>query len=902
MLTVDETGEEALRARREPFELHVHGHDADAFIVHAFSGAERTNEPWRFTIEVSARQGEDLASSALGYLATLELRTGPLPRRFTGVLASVRFLGIEPVDGRVRFRVRLVSQLWLLKHRKRSRVFQNLRVDDVVRAVLDEARIPSTWLLGREYPVREYCTQYAESDLEFIERLLAEAGIAMRHEAPFSGERVDRHVFDELIFGDDGRFMWPLLVTLPLDKHGPSLRWRDAEETAAPTSTDVTRFEPSQRIRANAAAYREFDPENPHAKLEAFTLLEGSPGGVLEHYAHEAQFAFRKWAFAREEPERILRRERKRAHTVVGQSRVPALSPGSSFRLDGHPSELVRGEYAITRVRHQGRRQRTDGEAPTYENHFECVPATVLDVPRPKTRTRMLATLTATVVGPAGEEIHCDAQGRIRVQFHWDREGLRNETSTCWLRTMQAWGGEAWGTFFLPRVGMEVVVAFEDGDPDKPLVLGSLYNGTHPVPFSLPDERAKSGIRTRSTPGSDGYNELSFDDARDRERILLRAQRDLAMSVGHDHTTSVEHDQSLDVAHNQTTKISNDRSLRVLGSRLDETHGRAVEKTLGDSEHHIGGERELQVGGSERRTIAGDAIATVQGRLNTRVKGDHAVSCGGTFSVEMGTRERPAGLDLYAWGTSHLGAGGELQLRADQRIVLTCGESSITLDATSIELRAPHVKLIASETVTAESKGPILKLDEHAELSASTVTITSRKASLALDDDAHLDGMRVLLACGGAEPSALTDEEGLPLTQPLRLRLLDARYEAHANKEFVVKAAGRRFEGTTGADGALDVEVPIEATSADVTVWLAKRPEGPTRRYAVELSPLDAPETILGVRQRLRHLGYDARLPTSELDAATKASLQHFQRDRGLDATGEPDQATLAELNERHGH
>jgi type VI secretion system secreted protein VgrG len=885
-----------------PFALRIAGFDELTLAVESFEGRERTNEPWRLALDVTTPAGGEALLGALGRTASFVIGTGVAPRHFAGIVASVRIVGTEPLQGRVRLRLRLVSKLWALRLRKRSRIFQNLDVNAVVGLVLDDAGIPWCSLLGRTHPVREYCTQYGETDLSFVLRLLSESGIALRHENLSDDRGLDGGRLDTVVLGDDAQFRTALRLGPSAMTSSPALIYRGAEDTRPTSVDDVSRFEPVRRLRTNAASYREYDPAHPVARLEAFAD-EGEPRGEhFEHEAHEAPFAFRKWDYGRAEPERMLARLRRRAETFTGNGRAPTLSPGVTFRLDGHPSEAIHGEFVVTRVTHRGRAHRGADGAPTYENTFECVPVDVLDVPREPRHPRVLTTLTATVVGPAGQDIHCDEFGRVKVQFHWDRTGTRDEHSSCWLRAMQSWGGDGFGSLFLPRVGMEVVVAFEDGDPDKPLVLGSLYNGTHPTPFRLPEERAKSGLRTRSTPESGGYNELSFDDAHGDERIFLRAERDLVARVGNDHTVAVGHDQSVRVAGAQRLSVEGGRSVEVRGERVDENHANATTRTLGDSVHVVGGERTEEVGGSERRLIAGDATTTVQGQAVTRVKRGQTIATGGTLSIETGSKENPAPFDVFAWGAIHLGGTGSVELRSEQSLVLRCGESRVVLLPDAIELHAPHVRMFGQEDVVLEAKGPLFHLGEHAELSARTVKVTSSKASLELDEDAHLDGARVLLACGGADPGAFVDEEGKPLTQPLQLKLLAPDYSPYALKEFVVKSAGRRIEGTTGPGGELDVRVPLEATQADVVVWLGKRPEGETRRYAVELAPLESPQTVLGLRQRLRHLGYDARFPTGEFDAVTKSALARFQADRGLNATGELDTPTVSALGDTHGH
>ena len=217
----------------------------------------------------------------------------------------------------------------------------------------------------------------------------------------------------------------------------------------------------------------------------------------------------------------MLRQKRRRAFTVKGESGCPDLAPGHRFALQDHPAGAPRPARTwSSRSSTAGRRTRSRERTwKVYASTFECAPAEVTYIPpRPKRRS-IQVVLTATVVGPGSEDIYADTGGQIKVQFHWDREGGGDERSSCWIRTMQAWGGAGWGALFLPRVGMEVAVAFEGGDPDKPLVLGCLYNGTHPPPFQLPGDRTRSGFRTQSSPGGNGYNELSFQDAAGQEQI-----------------------------------------------------------------------------------------------------------------------------------------------------------------------------------------------------------------------------------------------------------------------------------------------------------------------------------------------------------------------------------------------
>ena len=316
-----------------------------------------------------------------------------------------------------------------------------------------------------------------------------------------------------------------IAASSPPGSEAPSLFFLAMQQTTTTQADKVTHFSPRTTVRPESAMFRDYDPDRPMARLvssagsthpfpepgaslidSAVTAFEGSsdkdrrgsaPG--LDVYEHHGSFLFPKWSFASDQAPLILRQKRRRASTARGESGATDLAPGHRFTLEGHPAAHLNRIHVVVSVEHRGEARPQGGEWRVYRNTFECAPAEVTYIPpRPKRRSVQVA-LTATVVGPPGEEIHVDAIGQIKVQFHWDREGSYDDRSSCWIRPMQAWGGAGWGAQFIPRVGMEVIVVFEGGDTDKPMVLGSLYNGTHPVPFQLPSDRTRSGWRTQSS-------------------------------------------------------------------------------------------------------------------------------------------------------------------------------------------------------------------------------------------------------------------------------------------------------------------------------------------------------------------------------------------------------------------
>jgi type VI secretion system secreted protein VgrG len=468
-----------------PYLFTIDGFDAGHFRVHAFAGREALSEHYTFDVVLTCdtQTDEEVERLALGRRAVLTWTIGKAPRAFYGVVAAVRLEEVHDSHGSAEYHVRFVPRLWLLRRRRRSRVFQNLSVPDIVSAVLKETGIATRWQLAREYPPRELATQYEESDYRFVTRLLVEAGIYF--DFP-QGPALDAAAVadalvpgDTVIFGDDAAWYPPIGGDDPTAlasgavpgtaSDAPPLYFLPAENTTTGHSDKVTRFTARTTVRANRAAFRDYDPDRPQARPSSdatsnqpFPDAAADPatapaGPDIEVYEHHGAFLFPKWSSTGDEAALLLRQKRRRASTGSGESGCPDLAPGHRFALQDHPATRLDRPYVVVSVDHRGQAHPQHGaEWKVYVNTFECTPAEVTYLaPRPKRRSTQVA-LTATVVGPAGEDIYVDATGQIKVQFHWDRDGGFDDRSSCWIRTMHAWGGAGWGAQFIPRVGMEV--------------------------------------------------------------------------------------------------------------------------------------------------------------------------------------------------------------------------------------------------------------------------------------------------------------------------------------------------------------------------------------------------------------------------------------------------------------
>lgn len=716
------------------FELTVNGVEAPLRVI-AFRGREALSKPYRFDLTVRCPPSVDLlALRILAEPATLVLRGTDGQRLIHGRVGEVKLDAGASDKGVFVFRIRLAPDLLLLQYRRSSRVFQNKTVPEIVEGMLAEYGIPCAFFLADEHPTRAYCLQYKETDLDFITRILAEEGIfyffanASNHTQlpPLDAQR------DAVVFGDRAE-VYPQ-IALPSTGR-LALRHRDGHDFA----DGIGEFTMRDAIRTQGVHLTDYDFTRPALTLAArrsaavgstalvdqlpsLASAAGVAGGgephpmtrTLQFYDHRGDF---DEVDVRDDRARAeLEQLRRNARRATGTSSAMGLLPGFRFTLEADLLPTLDGGYVVTRVEHEGHDLSFGGAAAqaAYTNTFRCVPADVVFRPKRPERELRQVLESATVVGPAGEDIHTDAFGRVKVQFHWDFEGTEDDKSSCWLRVVQSWSGGTWGTIFTPRVGMEVMVSFLGGDLDCPVITGCGYNATHPPPFELPKHKTRSGIRTHSTPNAAGFNELSFEDQAGAEQIYVFAQRNLDEVVGHDHTTSVTRNQTNvvgndlneDVVRNVRERIAGDHSIQVSGSRHDET----------------GAQRTTIVHGTLRETMKSDRVTDVKGNSTTQV--------GGNLTTLVGEKGDARSSRTFAWGDASLGANQYLQLEGKKGVSISCGASSIEMTSDKIRIKSDHIELEGTKSVAVKGKGPALHLDENMEMTGNNIRMYSSKGRL----------------------------------------------------------------------------------------------------------------------------------------------------------------------------
>jgi type VI secretion system secreted protein VgrG len=669
------------------FELAVDG-SSETWNVVRWEATEGLSTLYQFRVTATT-EGAVPPASLIGSKALLTVHGPDAPRLFHGIIAGVSEGGRGLRQNLVELTV--VPREWRLLYAHDCRIFQQKTAQEIITSVLQQQGIAGEQVrmrLAGSYTPHEYCVQYRESDWAFISRLCEEEGIYYYFEHAENEHTVvfaDRPQAHDPIDGDASVLLHDVTGQVESQEFIANF-WCSAR-----LGTDRVRLQDFNFVRPATDLGSDARGETPHA-LELYDY----PGG------HEDGGAGRKIAKIRLE-EQVWPQQ-----TAHARSNVVRMTPGRKFTLvdvDERLRDELRQDYVVLSVRHRGEQQAADADgaraALEYENEFDVLPlAVAYRPPRVTPRPIVQGVQTAIVVGPGGEEIYTDAHGRVKVQFHWDRLGSRNQNSSCWIRVSQAWAGEGWGFIAIPRIGHEVVVSFLEGDPDRPLITGRVYHGTNTPPYDLPGAATRTTLKSNSSPGGGGSNELRFEDAAGSEEVYLHGQKDWniliendkGQRVGHDETLNVGHDRTKTVGHDQRETVQHDKFINVTNEHTEDI-GANCTITIGG--HHV-----ETVRASRNEDIAQDAVLDVGGNSTTEVRGNmsltvlqnkeesvliasnesvgaaKAVEVGGAYAVTVG-----AAYSRNVVGSSSVSAGGSLSESTRANMSLSAnGNTSVSAD------------------------------------------------------------------------------------------------------------------------------------------------------------------------------------------------------------------------------
>ncbi|WKV51496.1 type VI secretion system Vgr family protein [Dickeya fangzhongdai] len=538
------------------------------FAVVDFELSEALNQPFALSLNLaSALPGIDFGAVLDQPCELMVWYEGELQRRVSGIVS--RFAQGDTGFRRTRYQAEVRPALWRLGLRTNARIFQTQKPDTIISALLEEAGITDyAFALRHEHAVREYCVQYRESDLAFINRLAAEEGLFYFHEFDAGKHRV--------VFADDAGAL----------SKGPELFFNLATQGLT-EGAYVRRFRYAEAVSTAEVALKDYSFKTP-----AYGLLHNKMSSELDHQRESYQHFDYPGRFKQDPSGKAftgyrLDALRAGAMTGAGESNAAELMPGGTFTLTEHPNPAFNLAWQVVAVTHSGQQpqaleEESGGEPTTLSNSFEVVKGTATWRAALPYKPMVDGPQIATVVGPAGEEIYCDEFGRVKLQFPWDRYGASDDQSSCWVRVSQGWAGGQYGLIAIPRIGHEVVVSFLEGDPDQPIVTGRTFHATNPSPYPLPANKTRTSLRTSTHKGA-GFNELRFEDQAGQEEVFIHAQKDMntvvlnnrstsvnashSENVGGDQTVVVQHNQTVSVTENQVTEIQGEQTVAVTKNR-----------------------------------------------------------------------------------------------------------------------------------------------------------------------------------------------------------------------------------------------------------------------------------------------------------------------------------------------
>jgi type VI secretion system secreted protein VgrG len=593
----------------------------DVLLLVSMSVQESISRLFRISAQLYSTNGSIDFTKIIGQRVSISLNLADGSKRyFNGFVSRFAQVGLDKRF--THYHAEIVPWLWFLTKRADCRIFQNMTIPDIVTKVFQDRGFGDFRnALQGDFEQREYCVQYRETDFNFVSRLMEQYGIFY-----FFEHEKDKHT---LVMGNK----------TSVHKPCPGQSKIRLDFSAGVYSKDedfIGTWNLEQELRPGKYALTDYNFETPSTSLLANDETIFKVGGNDKYEVFDYPGEYTKKAEG-ETRTQIRMQEEEAGHLIgVGGGNCRTFASGYRFDLSGHARGDQNQAYLLTEVQHSASvgssYSGTEGQSEEfYSNQFRCIPYSVLfRPPRSTPKPFVQGPQTAVVTGKSGEEIWTDKYGRVKVQFFWDREGKKDEKSSCWIRSSQPWAGKNWGAINIPRIGQEVIVEFLEGDPDRPLITGRVYNDEQMPPYKLADNQTRTTFMTRSTKGggASNYNELRFEDKKGDEQIFMNAEKDMDLRVENDSREFVGKDRSLIVQ--------------------------------GDQKEKVQGEQDIQIAKDQNESVGGDASLNVTGNQNVQV--------GQTMSLQVGQNLQEKSGQNYAHE-----AGMEIHLKAGMNVVIEAG-------------------------------------------------------------------------------------------------------------------------------------------------------------------------------------------------------------------------------------
>jgi type VI secretion system secreted protein VgrG len=616
-------------------------------------------------------------------------------RFFSGYVSS--FIQLPRAEGFYRYEARIVPWLWFLTRTADCRIFhsamsgppEEMTVPGIIKKVFkDHGFDDVTPALTGTYRKLDHCVQYRETDYNFVSRLMEQEGIY------YFFEHVD----------DGGAIKHKLKLADAKSAHSEypgyeTIKYRATAAGQADTAEakgNILSWSRMKQVQPGTYKVNDFDFKRPKTSLLGSDTQEKQHSNAgFEIYDFSANFADEEASDHGDDYAKLRMEELQTQHDIIlGSSDCPGIVCGAKFKLEDHPRDDENGEYIVVGVTYHCTAEAYKAGAgqsagKIFLCDFTAIPADKVFRPaRVTAKPRIQGPQTAIVVGKAGEEILTDQHGRIKVQFHWDRYSPANENSPCWVRVSQLWAGKNWGAVFLPRIGQEVIVEFLDGNPDRPIVTGAVYNGESKPPYPLPDNATMSTIKSNSSKGGQGFNEIRFEDKKGSEQVFMHAEKDQDIRVKNDTKEWIGKDRHLIVKANQRELIEADQHTHVKGDQLLKVDGNIGRTVAKDETAKITGNDHLSVDGNYVLKIGGNLHAKVTGSHHEAASGDIRLTTDGNADIKAGQNAADqSGMNVHVKGgmVVVIEAGMQLSLKAGSNFI-DIGPAGISIQGTMVNI------------------------------------------------------------------------------------------------------------------------------------------------------------------------------------------------------------------------
>jgi len=693
---------------------------ANVLLLQGFSGTESISRLFSYQLELASENDAITPQNIVGKSVTWSVsRIDEAPRYFNGFVC--RFIaGAVNRRGLRTYRAEVVPWPWFLTRSTNCRIFQNQSTREIIETVFGDFGFNDfEFDLKGSYAKREYCVQYRETAFNFVSRLMEHEGIFyfFRHE--------------------DGKHTLVMADRFSAYQDCPENHVEYSPDSLAPNH--ITSWEHQYEFRSGKWTRTDYNFQMPSNRLltSTGTMINLPDAKKYEIFDYPGEYFLE----AEGEPVTKVRMEEEEVgfDVATGSSQCCTFTPCGKFTLEGHGVAAENSTYVITSIQHSATESSYGSSAAgsSYSNVFTCIPASVTFRPSRTTPKPMVqGPQTAVVTGPPGEEIYVDKYGRVKVQFFWDRKGKKDEKSSCWIRVSQEVAGKGFGAMVIPRMGQEVIVDFLEGDPDRPLITGRVYNAEQMPPYGLPDQKVVSGTKSKTYKGS-GYNEMIFNDTPGKELIRVHGQYDMDSTINNDLREHVLNNRSRDVAVNETISIGSNQS-STIGADRTESVGSNEKITIGAS-------KTVSVAASHTESIGSSMSITVGSTLTETVAINYAETVGAAMELTVGGL---MALSVGAVMTQSIGGAYMLTVGAVSKETVSAGKSVSIGGALSEKVGAAHSETVAA-AYTLKAASIVMEADTI-ELKAGGATIVMKGGNVGIKGtDISIEGSGKIVGKAG---------------------------------------------------------------------------------------------------------------------------------------------------------